>query len=90
MDQLNLALAVLGALVVAVGLLSKAIKRSLVQEPLIAVAVGLAVGPYGLGWLNVAAWGEENAVLEQAARITLAIGLMGVALRLEKDSVKAL
>ncbi len=90
MSQLNIALAVTGAVVLLVGLFSNRIKRSLLQEPMAAVLVGVAVGPYALGWLDVALWGEENTVLEQAARLTLAIGLMGVALRLEKDSVRAL
>ncbi|HEV2078997.1 MAG TPA: cation:proton antiporter [Allosphingosinicella sp.] len=90
MEQLNIALAVTGAVVVLIALLSNPIKKSLFQEPTIATCVGIAVGPYVLGWLDVAEWGEENAILEQAARITLAIGLMGVALRLKKKSVRAL
>lgn len=90
MEQLNIALAVMGAVVVAIALLSNPIKKSLLQEPTLAVLVGIAVGPFALGWLDISAWGEENAIVEQAARITLAIGLMGVALRLERSSVTAL
>ena len=90
MEQLNIALAVTGTVVVLIGLLSNPIKKSLLQEPTIATCVGIAVGPYSLGWLDMAEWGEENAILEQAARITLAIGLMGVALRLKKKSVRTL
>lgn len=90
MEQLNIALAVTGAVVVLIALLSNLIKKSLIQEPMIAVLVGIAVGPYALDLLNISSWGEENTILEQAARITLAIGLMGVALRLKKDSVRAL
>ncbi len=90
MEQLDIALAVTGVVVVLLGLSSNPIKKSPFQEPLIAVLVGGAAGPHGLGWLDVAAWGEESAVLEQAARLTLAVGLMGVALRLEKRSVRAL
>jgi NhaP-type Na+/H+ or K+/H+ antiporter len=87
-EQLNAALAVIAAVVLVIGLLSNRIKRSLLQEP--TIAVGIAVGPYGLAWLDVAKWGEENAVLEQAAGLTLAIGVMGVALRLKENSVKTL
>jgi NhaP-type Na+/H+ or K+/H+ antiporter len=90
MEQLNVALAVTGAVIMLVALLSNPIKKSLLQEPTIAVLVGVSVGPYALGWLDVARWGDENAVLEQAARLTLAIGLMGVALRLKQKSVKML
>ena len=90
MEQLNIALAVTAAVVVLIGLLSTLIKKSLLQEPMIATLVGLAVGAHGLGWLDVAAWGDEPVILEHAARLTLAIGLMGVALRLRKDSVRVL
>ena len=90
MEQLNIALAVTGAMVLLIGLLSNPIKKSPLQEPMIATGIGIVVGPYALGWLDIAKWGEENAILEQAARITLAIGLMGVALRLKKKSVRTL
>lgn len=90
MEQLNIAFAVIGVVVVAIGLLSNPVKKSLLQEPMIAMFVGVAVGPYGLGWLDVAAWGDTNTVIEHAARITLAIGLMGVALRLKRRSVAVL
>ena len=90
MQQLNIALAVIGGLIVLIALLSNPIKKSLLQEPTIATCVGLAVGPYGLDWLDISEWGDENAILEQAARITLAIGLMGVALRLQKKSIRTL
>ncbi|WP_342030428.1 sodium:proton antiporter [Pseudomonas sp. SST3] len=67
-----------------------AYQGSPVSEPSIAVLIGLAVGPYGLGWLDLALWGDPYMVLEQAARLTLAIGLMGVALRLKREAIKAL
>lgn len=90
MEQLNLMLAITGAVVVVIGLFSNPIKKSPVQEPIIAMCVGIAVGPYVLGLVDLAVWGDEKAIVEQAARITLAIGLMGVALRLKKESVTAL
>ncbi|HEV7278073.1 MAG TPA: cation:proton antiporter [Devosiaceae bacterium] len=90
MTELNTALALIGVLVISVGLLSNLIKKSLVQEPMIAVAAGIVAGPYVLGWLDLGRWGDETAILEQSARLTLAIALMGVALRLEKASTKRL
>ncbi|WP_150303632.1 cation:proton antiporter domain-containing protein [Pseudomonas saliphila] len=90
MQQLNLALAVMGATAVGIALMSSALKRSPVTESILAVAVGIAVGPYGLALLDLAEWGEETAILEQASRLTLAIGLMGVALRIKRDSLKVL
>ena len=90
MDQINVALALMAGVVVLVGLLSNPIKGSVLQEPIIATAVGIAAGPVALGWLDVAAWGEKNGIVEEAARITLAIGLMGVAMRLRKESIRRL
>ncbi len=90
MEQLNIGLAVTGAVVVLIGLLSNILKKSLLQEPMVAVLVGITAGPYGLGWLDVAKWGEENTILEQAARMTLAVSIMGIALRLETHGLKVL
>ncbi|UNG16933.1 cation:proton antiporter [Stutzerimonas zhaodongensis] len=90
MSQLNIALAIMGGVAVCTALLSALIKRSPVSEPALAVLVGLAVGPYGLSWLDLARWGDSFSILEQAARLTLAIGLMGVALRLQRAALKAM
>jgi sodium/hydrogen antiporter len=87
MSQLDIALASIGAVVLCLGIISQAIKRGPLQEPLIAVAVGILIGPYGLDWLDIAAWGDPNAILEVAARLALAIGLMGVALRLTRRDI---
>lgn len=83
MYQLDLTLAVAAAVVLLVGIASKVLKRSPLQESIVALVVGVAVGPYVLGLVDIAAWGSVPHVLEQAARFTLAIGLMGVALRLD-------
>lgn len=90
MNQLNIALAIMGSVAVGIALLSALIKRSPISEPAIAVLIGLAIGPYGMGWLDLSRWGDSYAILEQAARLTLAIGLMGVALRLERAALKAM
>ena len=45
MEQLNIGLAVTGAVVVLIGLLSNVLKKSLLQEPIVAVLVGIATGP---------------------------------------------
>ncbi len=84
MTQLNIALATMGAVAVCIALLSALIKRNPISEPALAVLIGLSVGPYGLGWLDLDQWGDRFTILEQASRLTLAIGLMGVALRLER------
>lgn len=90
MHQLNLTLAIIGLTTVLIALLSNQIKRSPISEPLIAVAIGIAVGPYASGLLDLQKWGDPMVILEQAARLTIAVSIMGIALRLKRDSVRLL
>ncbi|MDX2350774.1 hypothetical protein ACQKEM_16430 [Pseudomonas sp. NPDC077382] len=53
MTQLNIALALMGGVAVCIALLSALIKRSPVSEPALAMLIGVAVGPYGLSWLDL-------------------------------------
>ncbi|NIC07627.1 cation:proton antiporter [Billgrantia bachuensis] len=82
MEQLNLALAVVGGLVLVVGLLSSPLDRSWLSTPLFAFLIGVALGPHGLDALDPMTWGNEKKILEETARLTLGISLMGIALRL--------
>ena len=85
MYELNLALALVGGLVLLIGLFSGLIRQSPLSEPLIALVAGVLLSPALLGELDPARWGNQDAILEQAARMTLAVGLMSVALRIPKD-----
>ena len=82
MNVLNTCLLVVGLLVLILGLLSGLLKRRGISDRLVALGVGVALGPEVLNVLNPADWGDQHLVLEQAARLTLGIGLMGVALRI--------
>ncbi|MCE8033918.1 MAG: cation:proton antiporter [Halomonas sp.] len=82
MEQLDVALAVVGGLVLVVGLLSSPLDRSWLSAPLFAFAFGVALGPHGLDALDPMAWGAGKRLLEETARLTLGISLMGIALRL--------
>ena len=82
MHELNIAIVLAAALVLVLSAVSRLLNRLWVSELIIATAAGVLVGPHALGVLDPAAWGDKHAILEQAARITLAIALMGVALRL--------
>ena len=82
----------LGLLIVAggalvLGLLSRWLKLHGIPDAITLLLVGVAVGPVGFGWFIPDQWGQPMAVLEQVARLSLAIGLMGVALRLPKNYV---
>ena len=90
MHSMNVALAVVGATVLALGLVSDGLKRGSISEPVLALGVGVLVGPVGLGWLDLAEWGDQHLILEEAARLTLAISLMGVALRIDPSDLRAL
>jgi NhaP-type Na+/H+ or K+/H+ antiporter len=51
------------------------------SEPLLALLLGVAIGPLGLGWLDLAEH-ETKKILEQVARFSLAIVLVSVGLQL--------
>ena len=90
MSALDLVLATFGGTVLALGLVAGIVQRSPAADPMLAVAAGVAIGPAGLGLVDPAAWaapGEGARVVEQAARLTLAIALMGVALRLRREDI---
>lgn len=83
---LNIALAVVGGLTLVLGL-SAGFTRSkllLVSEPMMATGLGILVGPLGLGVLDLAEWGHAHTILEQVARLTVALSVMGIALRLPR------
>ncbi len=83
MIEINTALVVIGAVVLVIGLLSNLLRSTFVSTPMVALLAGVLVGPAGFGLLDPASWGgQEETILEQATRLTLAISLMGVALRL--------
>lgn len=85
MNQVHVALAVIGALVLALGLLSKPLERLPLSAPLLALLLGVALGPQGLALLDPLQWSGYEALIEEAARLTIAIGLMAIALRLPPD-----
>lgn len=70
------------------GLLSKWLERLPLSAPLLALLAGIALGPQGLGWLHPARWGEQERLIEEAARLTIAVGLMAIALRLPPDYLR--
>lgn len=82
MSTLNIALLTVGGLVLLVGLFSNPIKRSLLSAPIIALFLGVLLGPAVFGVLDLAEWGSQETILEQVARLTIAISLMGIALRI--------
>lgn len=85
MSQLDLWVTLLGALTLALGFSAGLLKsRSyLPSQPLVAVVVGVALGPQGLAVLQVTPLGEPKTVLLELARFTVAFAVTSIALRLE-------
>lgn len=86
---LDVLLIAVGALGVLVAALSARIRRLPVSEPLLALVVGVLVGPEVLRVLPLPPITAEHATVHDATRILLVISVTGVALRYPFGSVRA-
>ncbi|SDI38565.1 Sodium/hydrogen exchanger family protein [Arthrobacter subterraneus] len=76
-------LALFAGAVLVLSAFSTLTQRVSLPGPVLALLFGALIGPYALGILTIEDFGvPTGTLLEEAARITLAIGLTGVALRL--------
>lgn len=82
MEYLNLGSLIIGGMIVVLGLVSKRLERSPLPPTLLALLLGIALGPQGIELVDLSDLGDRGRIMEGAARLTLAIGLMGVALRI--------
>jgi NhaP-type Na+/H+ or K+/H+ antiporter len=96
MSDLNVALAVIGGLMLGLSLIVGLLKGKsyLPTQPIIAVLVGVLIGPEILGVLQLANWGDPMTILEQVARLTITFSVLGAALRIPRtyfsDRTKAM
>ncbi|MDG4647386.1 cation:proton antiporter [Roseibacterium sp. SDUM158017] len=90
MEQLNVTVAITGAVVLCLGLLSTRIDRASMSAPLVALVIGILCGPFGAGWIMPASWPNSETVLKEAARFTLAISVFGIAMRTPVQSYRRL
>ena len=86
--MLDILMATLGGLAVAVALSSGVVRRLPLSEPLVALGLGVLIGPQVLNLVRLPP-GETVHILHVAARIALAISLMAVALRFPLDTYRA-
>lgn len=81
MVDLNLALLLVGGAILMLDAFSLTLQRVSVPAPLAALAYGVIIGPFALDLVSLDDFGLPPAVLlEEAARLTLAVSLTGVAL----------
>jgi len=86
--ELNTVLVVLGGSLLVMGLLSRLLKRLFLSTVLLAVLLGIGLGPSGLGVIDPTAVGDERRLMEQVARVTLAIALMGTGLQITRADLR--
>lgn len=81
--ETNLTLALFGGVVLLLSLFSSAFQRMSLPGPVLALVSGVLIGPFALDLLRIEDLAQDpRMLLEEGARLTLAVGLAGVALRL--------
>lgn len=85
MKDFSVITALLGGIVLLLGLGSRWLAKSPVPPTVIALLLGVLLGPEVLGLVELAELGDEVLIREKVARLTLGIGLIGVALRIPRE-----
>lgn len=81
--DINVVLALFAGAVVMLSVFSTLFERISLPGPLLALAFGALIGPYAADLVRIEKFGvPTDTLLEEASRLTLAVGLTGVALRL--------
>ncbi|WP_150254187.1 cation:proton antiporter domain-containing protein [Nocardiopsis deserti] len=89
MDPLPLAYAAIGTLSVLLALFSDRFRELPLSEPLLALLLGVALGPHALGLLTLSAETRDTLLLE-GTRVLLAASVMTAALRFPVSSLRGL
>lgn len=82
MNDFNVLIALLGGTILVLGLGSAWLSASPFPPTLVALLIGVGIGPEALDLLDLDAAAQREQLLEKAARLALAVGLVGVALRI--------
>ena len=86
--SVDVALIVVGAAILALGLPSTIIKRLWLSVPLLALVLGVLVGPEVLAVVEPDRLHAEHKVLEELARVALALSLVGAALQITREDLR--
>lgn len=84
----NIIITALGGIVLILGLGSKRLEKSSLPPTLLALFIGILLGPAMSGFIDLHAFGDRALLLEKAARLTLGIGLISTALRIPKSYLR--
>ncbi len=87
--DVDVVLAVVGASVFVLGILSQLIKRLFLSIALASLALGVVLGPEVLAVLDPVATDEARHLLRELARVGLAISLTAIGLQVTGDDVKS-
>ena len=82
-------LIVMGAAILGFGLPSTIVKRLWLSVPLLALVAGVLLGPEVLAVLRPDTLAENHKVLEELARVTLAVSLVGTGLQFQRADLRA-
>jgi len=86
--SVDVVLMVMAGAILALGLVSSLLKRVWLSAPLLALGVGVLLGPEVLGVLEPEAFGAEDRVLEELARVTLSISLVATGLQITREDLR--
>ena len=86
--DINSALVVIGAVLLVLGLTSRLLKRLFLSSVLLALLAGIALGPEGFAVIDPTDTAEARRTLEELARVTLAIALMGAGLHVTRKDLR--
>lgn len=78
-----------GVAVLALGLSSRLVKRHSLSPVVLALGTGVVVGPHALDVIDPTAVVGRDALLEQLARVALAVAVVGIALRTRPSDLRA-
>ena len=80
LSQVSKAFAIMGGFVVIYGLFSYVVRERLyISEPLLAVTIGIIVGPHVLNWVDPFSWSDRDTVNEvtyQVSRLVIAVQVL--------------
>jgi NhaP-type Na+/H+ or K+/H+ antiporter len=88
MNDPNVILVIIMGAILLSGLFSALIKESFLPSvPIFMLILGIAIGPQVFDLVNLSSLSNQYIIIEEVCRITLAISLMGVALRIPRSFI---